>query len=188
MIHNVVLSASNEMNDDLERVAPLTHAIGNVLKRVFVIGFPIVVFGAEQANTKLRTGNKISTHTGIGTAIAIAGVAIYSYLMAKIEEEQRVSLDTCLLFQQSDPTQVDRRIWTPAIDGEFTVAAAHEQVRKKNAKPGWASFLWKALVHPRTTAIGWKSLQEVMHTHDSLVKRKFHVASSDHLSGGSLED
>ncbi|XP_022148988.1 triose phosphate/phosphate translocator, chloroplastic-like isoform X2 [Momordica charantia] len=28
----------------LERVAPLTHAVGNVLKRVFVIGFSIVVF------------------------------------------------------------------------------------------------------------------------------------------------
>ncbi|KAF8666970.1 hypothetical protein HU200_053137 [Digitaria exilis] len=29
----------------LERVAPLSHAIGNVLKRVFVIGFSIIVFG-----------------------------------------------------------------------------------------------------------------------------------------------
>ncbi|KAI3763691.1 hypothetical protein L2E82_13685 [Cichorium intybus] len=28
----------------LERVAPLTHAVGNVLKRVFVIGFSIIVF------------------------------------------------------------------------------------------------------------------------------------------------
>ncbi|KAI4306444.1 hypothetical protein L6164_029720 [Bauhinia variegata] len=37
----------------LERVAPLTHAVGNVLKRVFVIGFSIVIFG-----------NKISTQTG----------------------------------------------------------------------------------------------------------------------------
>ncbi|CAL1372831.1 unnamed protein product [Linum trigynum] len=62
----------------LERVAPLTHAVGNVLKRVFVIGFSIIVFG-----------NKISTQTGIGTCIAIAGVAIYSLLKAKIEEEKR---------------------------------------------------------------------------------------------------
>ncbi|KAL5730513.1 hypothetical protein ACHQM5_003320 [Ranunculus cassubicifolius] len=62
----------------LERVAPLTHAVGNVLKRVFVIGFSIVIFG-----------NKISTQTGIGTSIAIAGVAIYSYLKAKIEEEKK---------------------------------------------------------------------------------------------------
>lgn len=62
----------------LERVAPLTHAVGNVLKRVFVIGFSIIIFG-----------NKISTQTGIGTAIAIAGVAIYSYIKAKIEEEKR---------------------------------------------------------------------------------------------------
>uniref|UniRef100_A0A1J3DYI9 Triose phosphate/phosphate translocator, chloroplastic n=1 Tax=Noccaea caerulescens TaxID=107243 RepID=A0A1J3DYI9_NOCCA len=62
----------------LERVAPLTHAVGNVLKRVFVIGFSIVIFG-----------NKISTQTGIGTGIAIAGVAIYSVIKAKIEEDKR---------------------------------------------------------------------------------------------------
>ncbi|GMH05472.1 hypothetical protein Nepgr_007312 [Nepenthes gracilis] len=62
----------------LERVAPLTHAVGNVLKRVFVIGFSILVFG-----------NKISTQTGVGTCIAIAGVAIYSFIKAKMEEEKR---------------------------------------------------------------------------------------------------
>ncbi|KAG0495810.1 hypothetical protein HPP92_000501 [Vanilla planifolia] len=62
----------------LERVAPLTHAVGNVLKRVFVIGFSIIVFG-----------NKISTQTGIGTCIAIAGVAIYSFIKAQMEEEKR---------------------------------------------------------------------------------------------------
>lgn len=62
----------------LERVAPLTHAVGNVLKRVFVIGFSIIIFG-----------NKISTQTGIGTVIAIAGVAAYSFIKANIEEEKR---------------------------------------------------------------------------------------------------
>ena len=36
-------------------------------------------------------GNKISTQTGIGTSIAIAGVALYSYIKAKMEEEKRVS-------------------------------------------------------------------------------------------------
>ncbi|GFY98417.1 glucose-6-phosphate/phosphate translocator-like protein [Actinidia rufa] len=62
----------------LERVAPLTHAVGNVLKRVFVIGFSIVIFG-----------NKISTQTGIGTVIAIAGVAMYSLIKANMEEQKR---------------------------------------------------------------------------------------------------
>lgn len=62
----------------LERVAPLTHAVGNVLKRVFVIGFSIVIFG-----------NKISTQTGIGTVIAIAGVAMYSLIKANMEEKKR---------------------------------------------------------------------------------------------------
>lgn len=35
-------------------------------------------------------GNRISTQTGIGTAIAIAGVAIYSLIKANIEEQKRV--------------------------------------------------------------------------------------------------
>lgn len=65
-------------NNTLERVAPLTHAVGNVLKRVFVIGFSIIVFG-----------NKISTQTGIGTGIAILGVATYSYLKAQQEEAKK---------------------------------------------------------------------------------------------------
>lgn len=64
----------------LERVAPLTHAVGNVLKRVFVIGFSIIVFG-----------NRISTQTGIGTAIAIAGVAMYSLIKANIEEKRKAA-------------------------------------------------------------------------------------------------
>ncbi|KAL0327130.1 UNVERIFIED_CONTAM: Triose phosphate/phosphate translocator, chloroplastic [Sesamum angustifolium] len=67
----------------LERVAPLTHAVGNVLKRVFVIGFSIVVFG-----------NKISTQTGIGTGIAIAGVAMYSLIKANIEEQKQKAAQT----------------------------------------------------------------------------------------------
>ncbi|CAK9209429.1 unnamed protein product [Sphagnum troendelagicum] len=40
------------------------------------------------------TGNKISTQTGIGTAIAIGGVAIYSYIKAKLEEEKRAKAAT----------------------------------------------------------------------------------------------
>ncbi|XP_047308744.1 triose phosphate/phosphate translocator TPT, chloroplastic-like [Impatiens glandulifera] len=62
----------------LERVAPLTHAVGNVLKRVFVIGFSILVFG-----------NTISLQTGIGTSIAIAGVALYSLIKAQLQEEKK---------------------------------------------------------------------------------------------------
>jgi len=62
----------------LERVTPLTHAVGNVLKWVFVIGFSIIVFG-----------NRISTQTAIGTHIVIAGVAIYSFIKAQLGEEKK---------------------------------------------------------------------------------------------------
>ncbi|CAK7326191.1 unnamed protein product [Dovyalis caffra] len=82
----------------LERVAPLTHAVGNVLKRVFVIGFSIVVFG-----------NKISTQTGIGTAIAIAGVAIYSLIKANMEEQKRTH-GPCIKLQTQPPPRSKERL------------------------------------------------------------------------------
>lgn len=45
----------------------------------------------NNTNKLYLAGNKISTQTGIGTVIAIAGVAIYSFIKAKLEEEKRVS-------------------------------------------------------------------------------------------------
>lgn len=42
------------------------------------------------SNGPFFAGNKISTQTAIGTSIAIAGVAIYSIIKARIEEEKRV--------------------------------------------------------------------------------------------------
>jgi solute carrier family 35 protein E1 len=53
----------------LEQITPLTHVVCNVLKWVFVIGLSIIMFG-----------NRISTQTAIGTSIAIASVAIYSFI------------------------------------------------------------------------------------------------------------
>lgn len=44
-IEYLVLYNTQIATNTLERVAPLTHAVGNVLKRVFVIGFSIIVFG-----------------------------------------------------------------------------------------------------------------------------------------------
>lgn len=57
----------------LEKVEPITHAVGNVGKRIFVIGFSIIAFG-----------NNISPQTAIGSAIAILGAGLYSYLKAKM--------------------------------------------------------------------------------------------------------
>lgn len=62
-------------------------------------GVYLLILGFHSRNLTLwlniiawHTGNKISTQTGIGTAIAIAGVALYSFIKARIEEEKRVSL------------------------------------------------------------------------------------------------
>eukprot|EP00238_Polyblepharides_amylifera_P011356 CAMPEP_0196598744 /NCGR_PEP_ID=MMETSP1081-20130531/94483_1 /TAXON_ID=36882 /ORGANISM="Pyramimonas amylifera, Strain CCMP720" /LENGTH=402 /DNA_ID=CAMNT_0041924463 /DNA_START=97 /DNA_END=1305 /DNA_ORIENTATION=+ len=56
----------------LGKVEPVTHAVGNVGKRIFVIGFSIIYFG-----------NKISMQSVIGSAIAIAGAGLYGYLKGK---------------------------------------------------------------------------------------------------------
>ncbi|CEG01787.1 Triose-phosphate transporter domain [Ostreococcus tauri] len=56
----------------LGKVAPVTHAVGNVGKRIFVIGFSILAFG-----------NKISTQTAVGSLIAILGAGIYGVVKGK---------------------------------------------------------------------------------------------------------
>jgi solute carrier family 35, member E1 len=59
----------------LGKVEPVTHAVGNVGKRIFVIGFSILAFG-----------NKISTQTAVGSLIAIAGASAYGLIKAKYAE------------------------------------------------------------------------------------------------------
>jgi len=58
----------------LEKVEPITHAVGNVGKRIFVIGFSILAFG-----------NTISAQTAVGSAIAVAGTGLYSLLKSKYQ-------------------------------------------------------------------------------------------------------
>lgn len=53
----------------LGKVEPVTHAVANVGKRIFVIGFSILAFG-----------NPITAQTAIGSSIAIFGAFAYSYL------------------------------------------------------------------------------------------------------------
>jgi solute carrier family 35 protein E1 len=53
----------------LGRVMPVTHAIGNTLKRVVIIVSAVVFFGTE-----------VSASGWIGCSIAILGTFLYSYL------------------------------------------------------------------------------------------------------------
>ncbi|CAJ2672230.1 unnamed protein product [Trifolium pratense] len=43
----------------------------------------------DKCQYKSDEGNTIYTQTGIGTAIAIAGVAVYSLIKANMEEQKR---------------------------------------------------------------------------------------------------
>merc|ERR1719247_2412653 len=56
----------------LARVNPVSHGVCNVVKRIIIIGSSVVFFG-----------NVLSTQTIIGTAIALAGTALYTELRAR---------------------------------------------------------------------------------------------------------
>ncbi|EFJ13163.1 hypothetical protein SELMODRAFT_123043, partial [Selaginella moellendorffii] len=71
-------------NNTLERVAPLSHEVGNVLKRVVVIVFFILVLESFPVIRLmiqvsffvcLYLGSRITRQTAVGTTMAIAGVA-----------------------------------------------------------------------------------------------------------------
>ncbi|KAF9610198.1 hypothetical protein IFM89_021136 [Coptis chinensis] len=64
-----------------------------------------------------------------------------------------LGVDVALLPQPNEDIE-DEMLWEHTPNGELTVASAHEAIRAKGNKPLWASFLWNAILHPRTVAIG----------------------------------
>ena len=63
----------------LDSVSPVTHAVGNTMRRVVIMVVCILVF---------RT--PVSLLGGVGSAIAIAGS--YAYAMAKTHEKEQAEL------------------------------------------------------------------------------------------------
>ena len=51
----------------LDSVSPVTHALGNTIKRVVIILTSVIVFG-----------NKLTPRSAVGSATAIIGVLLYS--------------------------------------------------------------------------------------------------------------
>jgi hypothetical protein len=60
----------------LDQISPVTHAVGNTMRRVVIMVVCAVVFGTP-----------VTLLGGIGSAIAIAGS--YAYAMAKTYEKQQ---------------------------------------------------------------------------------------------------
>jgi solute carrier family 35 protein E1 len=58
----------------LDQVAPVTHALGNTIKRVVIILTSVIVFGTT-----------MTTQGAIGSAIAIGGVLLYSLAKNKFK-------------------------------------------------------------------------------------------------------
>lgn len=61
----------------LNEINPVTHAVANTLKRVFLIAVSIVVFG-----------HKLTPLGFIGSGVAIAGVLLYSLAKQKFPNKK----------------------------------------------------------------------------------------------------
>lgn len=61
----------------LNAIHPVTHAVANTVKRVFLIGVSIVVFG-----------HKLTPLGSIGSAVAIGGVLLYSLAKQKFPNKK----------------------------------------------------------------------------------------------------
>lgn len=61
----------------LDAIHPVTHAVANTVKRVFLIGVSILVFG-----------HKLTPLGSIGSAVAIAGVLLYSLAKQKFPNKK----------------------------------------------------------------------------------------------------
>jgi Triose-phosphate Transporter family len=81
------VNCSNRYNEvaflALDAVHPVTHAVGNTLKRVFVIVSSVVLFKTPLTNQGI-----------VGSAIAIIGVLIYSLVKVR-DTLQRLLYCTC---------------------------------------------------------------------------------------------
>ena len=61
----------------LNAIHPVTHAVANTVKRVFLIGVSILVFG-----------HKLTPLGSIGSAVAIGGVLLYSLAKQKFPNKK----------------------------------------------------------------------------------------------------
>ncbi|KAF9604449.1 hypothetical protein IFM89_006731 [Coptis chinensis] len=62
----------------------------------------------------------------------------------------------------------DHRIWCPNLKGEFATASANEDIRSKETKVIWHKVLWRAHIHPSTTANAWKLMRNCATTQEKL--------------------
>ena len=112
----------------LDKVEPITHAIANVGKRVFVIGFSI-----------LALGNAISTQTAIGSAVAIFGAGLYRRVDKWMRADVRVARDVFWVERAILSPHLDVTLRNSSLSFSFfllnsVVKAADQEKQKKAAK------------------------------------------------------
>ena len=65
----------------LDRISPVTHAVGNTMRRVAIMLVCIAVFGTP-----------VSLLGGVGSALAVGGT--YAYAMARTAEQQAAKAES----------------------------------------------------------------------------------------------
>ncbi|XP_026416567.1 uncharacterized protein LOC113312004 [Papaver somniferum] len=73
--------------------------------------------------------------------------------------------------------QQDRRIWSDTLTGEFSVASAVENIRRKYPKLKWTNQVWNSSIHLAISSNVWKLMINICSTNDNMKRRKFSMAS-----------
>ncbi|XP_026437677.1 uncharacterized protein LOC113335867 [Papaver somniferum] len=73
--------------------------------------------------------------------------------------------------------QQDTRIWSGTLTGEFSVALAVENIRRKYPKLKWTNQVWNSSIHPAISSNVWKLVRNIYSTDDNMKRRKFSMAS-----------
>ncbi|XP_026417606.1 uncharacterized protein LOC113313099 [Papaver somniferum] len=100
-------------------------------------------------------------------------------------DECQIPLEMNAYFNEDDllyiGNGVDRRIWETSLTGDFSVANAVQDIRKKFPKCSWAKKIWRSCIHPNLACNMWKIVRGVVATEDSVRKKGFSIVSKCYI-------
>ncbi|KAF9602240.1 hypothetical protein IFM89_025950, partial [Coptis chinensis] len=70
--------------------------------------------------------------------------------------------------EKPNSSEVDERVWTHELRGNFTVKSAFGEIRSTLATTCWSRIVWKKSIHPQLSAIAWKLVHKCTTTQESV--------------------
>ncbi|KAF5181102.1 hypothetical protein FRX31_029312 [Thalictrum thalictroides] len=129
-------SIGNGISIDLWRQNWLgTHSLKDMLQ----------LSSADIANFKSKVGSIVYTST-----------LLIPPQLHEVLVEAGLDSNNVLKDEDSEP---DTLIWSPMINGKFSVKSAYSKIRETRNEAAWAKFIWKAYIHPRVSAQAWKIIR-----------------------------